>query len=174
MAIKIFYFILIYSLFSFLVYYVTDFRMSQDFENIILISESFIVLLFSIFLWINLKNQKINYDLNSASSFIGYTGVVIIFFALLHFSFVYPTAFLLHKLVKQPFEENFVVVNKNIGAYQSPCTFKIELNNKNMSTIACATQQAYKKIKLDDLALVKGDRSLFGYMIDEVYINKNF
>lgn len=171
MAIKIFYFILLYSLFSFLIYYVTDFRLRQNFENITLISESFIVLLFSIFLWINIKNKKINYELNSVSSFVGYTGIVIIFFALLHFSLVYPTAFLVHKLIEQPFEENFVVVNKNIGAYQSPCTFKIELKNKNMSTIACAPQQAYKKIKLDDLALVKGHKSLLGYMVDNVKID---
>jgi len=171
MAIKIFYFILLYSLFSFLIYYVTDFRLRQNFEDIILISESFIVFLFSIFLWFIIKNKKINYELNSVSSFIGYTGIVMIFFGLLHFSLVYPTAFLIHKIIEQPFQEDFVVVNKNIGAYQSPCTFKIELKNKDMSTMACVPQQAYKKIKLDDLALVEGHKSLLGSEVDSVKID---
>ena len=171
MAIKIFYFILLYSLFSFLIYYITDFRLRQNFENIMLISESSIVLLFAIFLWVNIKNKKINYKLNSVRSFIGYAGIVMIFFGLLHFSLVYPTAFLIHKVIEKPFQGNFVVVNKNIGAYQSSCTFKIKLKNKDMSTIVCVPQQAYKKINLDDLVYVEGHKSLLGSEVDSVKID---
>jgi len=171
MVIKIFYFILLYSLLSFIIYYITDFRLGEKFQDVILIIEYFTVLLFAIFIWLNIKNKKINYELNSPSSLIGYIGIIMIFFAILHFSIVYPTAFLIHKIIEQPFQGYFIVVNKNIGAYQSPCTFIVELKNKKMSTIACVPQQAYKKINLDDLAYVRGQKSLLGYEVNNVQID---
>ncbi|WP_320034314.1 hypothetical protein [Halarcobacter sp.] len=171
MAIKIFYLIILYSLFSFIIYYITDFRLRENFNHIVLIIEIFIVFLFSIFLWINIKNRNIKYMIDSVSSFFGYAGVIMIFFGLLHFSLIYPTAFLMHKLIEQPFKEKFVVVNKNIGAYQSPCTFKIELKNKDISTIACVSQGAYKKIKLKDQAIVEGYKSFFGSIVNKVKID---
>lgn len=171
MVIKIFYFILLYSVFAVFVYLVTHFTLKQSFEQLVLIIEIPIVILFSIFLWVNIKNKKIKYKLNSASALIGYVGVIVIFFGLMHFSLVYPTSFLLHKLIEQPFKENFAVIDKNISAYQFLCAFKIELKNEGLSTKACVPQLVYKKIDLNDLALVTGHKSFFGSTVDNITID---
>jgi hypothetical protein len=169
MTIKIIYFFLIYTIFGLFVYWATGFSLSKSFEEIIWILEGSIIIPFSIFLWINIKNKNINYELNSIRSFAGYIGIVGIVYGLIHISLIYPTTFLLHKFAEKIFEENVVVVEKRTDDLNR---LVLILQNEDLRAEAHISLNLEKKIKLNDKALVTGYKSFFGSTVSTVNINR--
>lgn len=120
-----------------------------------------------------LKIKILNTNWTQIRSFVGYLGFVAVFYLALHFTFVYPTAYLVHKAIEQPSIEYYLIMKKTFTHYMAPCSYEVYLKNENQSKISCVPYGSYKKININDVVLVESYQSFLGYTVEKITIIPN-
>jgi uncharacterized membrane protein len=172
MTAKIFYFFLIYTLTSIIIYMTTDFTFSKVFEKVSLLISGLFSTVFTYYLWRAIKNKTIKYQLDSVSSFVGFLAIVVIFFSFILFVIIYPTSYFLHKITKKPSIETMIIESKKdvvkSTRYHYQYRYIIYLKNNDIEQIAYLNDKQlsnldYQKIHIGDIWKAKVAKSFFGF-----------
>jgi hypothetical protein len=85
---------------------------------------------------------------------------------------IYPTAYLIHKIIANEYQETFVILSKDTP-YPSflSCTYEVKLKNKEAIIRKCLpSREIYNRVILNTTVKVRTNKSFFGLTIDSFEI----
>ena len=108
------------------------------------------------------------YKLKSIESYIAFIGINIIIIYFIIGGVIYPTSYLIHKIIENKYQETFVILSKNLP-YPSfiNCAYEIKLKNEEAIIKKCLpNKDIYNRVILNSTVKAKTNKSFFGLTID--------